>query len=118
MLLFKEWHIEPILKGTKTETRRQWKKCRVKVGSIHKCKTEIFTKKYFARVKILKTFQQKLRCMVMEDYSHEGGYTKEEFIDGWRAINGIYDKEETVWVVKFERIKDASENNKGKKILV
>lgn len=37
MLLFKREHIEPILSGQKSQTRRLWKKQRVKVGSIQKC---------------------------------------------------------------------------------
>ena len=37
MLLFKAEHVQFILDGRKTQTRRTWAKCRVKVGSVHKC---------------------------------------------------------------------------------
>lgn len=39
MLLFKPEHVQPILDGRKTQTRRIWKRCRVLVGSIHQCYT-------------------------------------------------------------------------------
>jgi hypothetical protein len=37
MLLFKAEHVPMILDGRKTQTRRAWKRCRVRVGSVHKC---------------------------------------------------------------------------------
>lgn len=105
MLLFKPEHVKPIQDGIKTATRRQWKKCRVKVGSVHLCKTKMLSKDYFAKVRIVKTYKQKLKHMVMEDYLAEGGYIKEEYINKWREINGTYDKDEIVWVVKFELVR-------------
>ncbi len=104
MLLFKPTHEKPIKTGLKTATRRRWKRCRVKVGSIHKCQTALFTKKYFAKVRILKTYQQPLLEMKRSDYQKEGGYTKASFVEAWKSINGSYDPLEVVWVVEFEKV--------------
>ena len=96
MLLFKSMHVEPVKSGFKTATRRQWARCRVKVGSIHKCQTKLFTKKHFARVRILAAYQQPLCDMRKSDYLAEGGYTKKTFIASWKSINGSYDPLESV----------------------
>lgn len=63
MLLFKHFHIPPILNGTKTVTRRYWKKPRIKVGSIQRCQTALFTQDYFAKVRITKVYAQPLKEM-------------------------------------------------------
>lgn len=44
-MLFKKEHKEMILNGTKTATRRVWKKPMVKVGGIYKCKLKMFSMK-------------------------------------------------------------------------
>ena len=81
-----------------------WQKCRVKLGSIHKCKTALFTKDYFAKVKIIRAYEERLGDMTPADYRKEGGYTKKSFIEVWKRINGSYDPNEFVWVVEFELI--------------
>ena len=104
MLLFKPKHEKPIKTNVKTATRRRWRRCRVKVGSIHKCQMKLFSKDYFAKVRILKAYQQPLCDMRAKDYKAEGGCTKQEFIDIWTKINGSYDPLEVVWVVEFETV--------------
>ena len=106
MLLFKPFHIDPILSGLKTETRRMWKKPRANVGAIHRCQTQMFTKDYFAQVKILKVYQERLGDIKRSDYRDEGGCTKETFIKAWTGINGNYDPDLVVYVIKFELVKE------------
>ena len=88
----------------KTATRRKWKKPRAKVGAIHQCKTELFSKDFFAKVTILKCYEEPLGKMKTSDYDKEGGYKKESFVDVWKEINGSYDPEQVVWVVEFELV--------------
>ena len=104
MLLFKPFHIGSIRSGQKTATRRRWKPCRVKVGSVQRCKTVLFKKGCFARVRIRRTYQQPLNEMRHEDYRKEGGCTKQSFIEAWKNINGSYDPLEVVWVIEFEKL--------------
>jgi len=109
VISFKQHHVKPILSGEKTATRRKWKKCRVRVGSVHQCKTgALFTKDYFARIRILKAYRERLGDMRRTDYRKEGGYTKKSFIEVWKQINGSYNPNERVWVVEFELIEEVN----------
>ncbi|WP_292409313.1 MULTISPECIES: hypothetical protein [unclassified Methanoculleus] len=53
MLLFKPYHVEAVILGRKTQTRRNWKKPRVKIGSRHLAKTVMLSPVWFARVELL-----------------------------------------------------------------
>jgi len=104
VLLFKPEHVEPILRGIKTQTRRTWKKPRVKVGGIYKAKTKLFSKEYFALIKVTGLRKERLGDITPEDAQAEGGYTVEEFKKVWQRIIGEWDPEQEVWVVEFEVI--------------
>jgi len=103
-MLFKPEHVEPILNGTKTATRRCWKKVMVKIGGVYKCKTEMFSKKYFARIRVKRMYGQILWAMTKEDVIKEGYSTKTEFKKVWKRINGKWEKNKIVWVVEFEKV--------------
>lgn len=104
MILFKHFHIFPILIGLKTQTRRTWKKARVKIGSTQQAKTEMLSKSYFARLRVLAIYQQRLGDMTDQDAWEEGGYTLEEYKKKFKEIYGFWDENFIVWVVKFELI--------------
>jgi hypothetical protein len=106
VLLFKPEHVAPILNGTKTQTRRVWKKPRVRIGSIHKAKTELFSNEHFALLRITGLRKERLGDISEEDARAEGGYTIEEFRKVWERINGRWDPEQEVWVVEFEVIRN------------
>jgi hypothetical protein len=101
-LLFKPEHVQPILNGIKTQTRRVWKKPRVKVGGIYKAKTKLFSKDYFTMLKVTGLRKERLGDISEEDAWAEGGYTVEEFRKVWERINGRWDPEQEIWVVEFE----------------
>ncbi len=109
MLLFKPEHVKPILEGRKTQTRRVWKKPRVKVGSIHKAKTRMFSKDYFALLKITGLRKERLGDITEEDVRAEGGYTVQEFKKVWERIHNSWNPEQEVWVVEFEVVKRVHE---------
>lgn len=104
MLLFKQEHIEPILTGEKTQTRRIWKKPRAKIGSVHLAKTKMLSKEYFAKLKILDVIQERLGDITEADAQAEGGYTVDTFIKVWVSINGLWEPDMMVYVVVFERV--------------
>jgi len=108
-LLFKPEHVPLILNKTKTETRRIWKRSRCKIGSIHKAKTEMLSKEYFAKLKILDCHREEFHCITEEDVQKEGGYTRRSYIKKFLEINPKIDELTihgqipfNVWVVKFE----------------
>lgn len=126
MLLFKPEHVEPILTGKKTETRRAWKKRRAKVGSVHLAKTNLLSKEYFTKLYIKNVRAERLRRIMHDDEAarREGYNNGMEFICAFARINklckepittkeeimelnkktGFLDKK--VYVVKFESLKD------------
>ncbi len=102
MLLFKPYHVFPVLAATlspmdplragcqvpKTETRRIWKKPRARVGAIHQCRTRMFSGKddYFGKVEIRDIYEQSLGEMDEGSARNEGGYTLPEYQHIWEVI--------------------------------
>lgn len=105
MLLFKEYHVDLILRGIKTQTRRIWKKNRCKPGTIHKAKTEMLSKESFAELHITDVHQEHLLDITEEDAMKEGGYSRKEFLEIWDEINPKTPSETNpnVYVVTFVR---------------
>lgn len=98
-LLFKEYHMQLILKGTKTATRRKHVNRR-RPGRVIRLKKS-YTLYWDVWIVITKAYRQKLGDMTEEDAQKEGGYTLEEFKKVWESINGKWDPEEEVWVYEF-----------------
>nr|WP_321349737.1 ASCH domain-containing protein [uncultured Methanoregula sp.] len=102
MLLFKPYHVAPIIDHNKTETRRIWKKRRAKPGSIHFCRLA-FDHNYFAQVRILDVYEQTLGEMTAEAAKNEGGYTLCEYARLWQIINKTpLNPLEEVYVVEMQ----------------
>ena len=116
-MLFKPKHKEMILNGTKTATRRVWKKPMVKVGGIYKCKLKMLSKKSFAKIKVIKLYKQRLYEMTSEDTKKEGYNNLKEFEKIWIEINGNWNNRLTghwngnlvVDVIEFELLKQSKE---------
>ena len=116
MLLFKKEHIKPILSGLKTQTRRCWSRRRVIPGTIHKAKTLMLSKDYFAKLRILdlqvKSFDEAIFNISLKDARAEGYLTKEAFILKFFEINKTridstkYFLLDKIWIVTFEVVKD------------
>ena len=103
-MLFKPEHEEMILERRKTATRRMWKKPRVKVGGIYKCKKIMLSKDYFAKIKVIKLFKQKLKYMGEGDALKEGYHSLDVFQDIWVKINGNWNQEAEPYVIEFELV--------------
>lgn len=101
-MLFKKEHKDMILSGEKIATRRVWKRPMVKVGGIYQAKLKLFSKGYFAKIKVTKLYKQRLGDMTQEDYIKEGYLWQYQFIDVWKELNGNYNPYEEVDVVEFE----------------
>ncbi len=142
MLLFKAECVPMILSRKKTQTRRLWKKPRVKVGSIQKCysgglpisKCKVCegygyqTPKCracngtgllqpFARVKILRVWQEYLTSISEDDAHAEGYESSKVYLDAFCHINHIesaklamlvYDP--TVYALEFKLVLGEGDN--------
>lgn len=112
MLLFKPEHVQLILDGIKTQTRRNWKKKRCNVGAIHKAKTKMLSKKYFAKLKILRVWEEHLGEITEEDSKAEGYKNREEYLKAYLEINKIEGPDQVdalnsyVWCVEFRKTPD------------
>lgn len=109
MILFKDYHIKPILRGRKTQTRRLWPKGpRAKVGAVHLVKTELFSKEHHCKIKILDVHQERLGDISADDVYAEGYSSIDEYVDAWIEINGSFDPDQLVYVVAFEVLAEAT----------
>jgi hypothetical protein len=114
-MLFKPEHIKMILEGTKTATRRNWKKrmVMVRVGGIYKVKTKMLSKEYACTIRVLKLYKQRLGDMEHEDAVKEGYKNTHDFCRMWIKINGHWDSTNIVEVIEFEKVAE-SEGKDGK----
>jgi len=105
-MLFKERHVGPIERGEKTQTRRVWKRCHVRVGGTYPVQLRMFAKNADALgwIRVLELRDERLGDLSREDAMAEGGYSQMEFYDVWAAINGRFDENATVTVVTFEYV--------------
>ncbi len=105
MILFHPEHVQPILDDLKIKTRRLGER-RWNVNSIHKAKTAMISKDYFALLRILTLHREPLGAMTEKDAWDEGGYTLSGYKKEWEKINGqgSWDPALVIWVVQFERV--------------
>jgi len=96
--------MDAIVKGRKTQTRRDHKRARAKVGAVHQCRTTLFGEP-FAHIKILRVWQERLKDISQEDVNAEGLWplSRQEFIEGFLEITkGKVTRESVLWCYEFE----------------
>ncbi len=133
MILFKKYHVKPILCGLKICTRRSGLK-RWNKGSIHEAKINYNSDSCFASLKIIgEPYREKLSLITSVSANHEGGYTihecKDKFMNKkmvkdicskchnhdtcfqivWVEINGEWNPEDVAWVVYFKCLTKAND---------
>jgi hypothetical protein len=107
VILFKPEHVDIILCGKKTQTRRLGKR-RWKVGALHACYTRPpFAKggaEPFCRVRILSVRREILGYIDDNDVRAEGYGDFAGFLDAFFHINPKASGGLMVWVVEFELV--------------
>ena len=87
-MLFKKWHIELILAGRKTQTRRlPDKSANYHVGRVYGIRDRWFSKPE-AHILITRKFRQRLGDISLEDVGKEGYSSLEEFQRAWEEVHG------------------------------
>jgi len=105
--MFSEEHLEQVISGEKTQTRRLWDTPRLKPGNSYRAVTNesgsLFTPREEAPAYVLvkDVYQEPLGDITEKDANAEGGYTRKEFIQIWEEINDVWDPETLVWVIEF-----------------
>ena len=87
-MFFKKWHIELILSGRKTQTRRlPGKSANYQVGRVYGIRDRWFSKPE-AHILITHKFRQRLGDISLEDVGKEGYSSLEEFQRAWEEAHG------------------------------
>jgi hypothetical protein len=86
MALFKRKHVELILQGRKTQTRRihshEWK-----LGRVYGVRDKLFGKPV-AYIMVIRKFRQRLGDISAEDVRKEGYSSLQEFQRAWEQVHG------------------------------
>jgi len=104
VILFKTEMVDLIRSGNKTQTRRFWRRPRVKAGSVHQVKTSYYHKTDL-RIRILRVWEQPLDHMTEAEAQAEGFESWAYFM---AYINKIIGKRDTIaegrrcYAVEFE----------------
>jgi len=105
MILFKAQHVEPILAGRKTQTRRKGP-LRWLVGSVQQCRCG-FQVPPFTHVRILRRWQERLGDISEADARAEGYGSRDAYFLAFRMIHRDYcDRDEVVACYEFEVIRE------------
>jgi ParB/RepB/Spo0J family partition protein len=102
-LPFRLSHLDPILKGTKTQTSRKGiPSSNIREGAtIHAAVWE----PNVATLKVTSIRRKRLGDFTEEDAKKEGGYTLAGFRETWKKIHGNWNGDDYVYVIGFERVK-------------
>lgn len=101
VILFKPEHVQPIKFHQKVETRRVWKNQRVKEGKVYQARTKLFGTA-FTYLRILAVRKERLAEIDAIGAIAEGYRSVEEFQQAWIRINGEWDPDIEVYVVRFK----------------
>jgi ParB family chromosome partitioning protein len=94
---------EPLLRGVKTQTSRtSVPDPKIKAGAIVRV---AIWEPHVADLRISSVERKRLKYFDEEDAKREGGYTLEHFKKLWKKTGGIWDEDQLVYVIHFEKIK-------------
>lgn len=105
MILFEPEHVQLILQGIKTQTRRTGKH-RWKIGAIRQAKTGYKKDSEFAKIRILAVRQERLVDISESDALAEGYKSIREYMDVFIRIYGSWNGKSMVWVIDFELVNE------------
>lgn len=88
-MLFKDYHIWPLMLGLKTQTRRVWKKVHAKVGRQYDITHKMFysPEDVVGRIYVTDVSQSNLMRMTEQDAMAEGGYDLKSYCEVITEIN-------------------------------
>jgi hypothetical protein len=108
VLIFDSVFVESILEGKKTATRRAWKECNLRVGSIQTLMCYYSKYGIFGKARIESISKQKLCDMTEDDARKEGFESLAKFKEYWKRF-GDWKPQEEVWVIGFALLQEESQ---------
>ena len=102
MLLFKKDLVPLIIEKRKWQTRRVWKRRRVRPGSMQKAKTQMLSSDWFAVLPITRVWRQRLGNITEAEAHAEGFSSLAEFKEYWTRLHGKFDPDLEVFAVEWD----------------
>ena len=99
MPIFKPKHLNLILQGTKTQTRRI-SRYRLKIGKAYAVRSKMLEPAQ-AKIVITRAWRQQLRNLTPEDIRKEGFNNFTEFRQAWIEIYGTWNPDQIVTAYEF-----------------
>jgi len=99
MPIFKRKHLNLILQGKKTQTRRI-SRYRLKIGKAYAIRSKMLEPAQ-ARIVITRAWRQQLRDLTPEDVRKEGFNSFTEFRQAWIQIYGTWNPDQIVTAYEF-----------------
>jgi hypothetical protein len=99
MPIFKPKHLNLILQGTKTQTRRI-SRYRLKIGKAYAVRSKMLEPAQ-ARIVIIRAWRQQLRDLTPEEVRKEGFNSFTEFRKAWTDIYGSWNPDQIVTAYEF-----------------
>jgi len=99
MPIFKRKHLNLILQGTKTQTRRI-SRYKLKIGKAYAIRSKMLEPAQ-ARIIITRAWKQQLRNLTPEDIHKEGFNSFTEFRQAWIDIYGSWNPDQIVTAYEF-----------------
>ena len=99
MPIFKPKHLNLILQGKKTQTRRI-SRYRLKIGKAYAARSKMLEPEQ-ARIVIIRAWRQQLRNLTPEDIRKEGFNNFTEFRQAWKEIYGTWNPDQIVTAYEF-----------------
>lgn len=100
MLLFKPYHVDMILEGLKTQTRRSENQ-KFRTNSLHWAQLNYTGESRFAQLRIKRVRKEELGQISDIDAQKEGYASREEFREAWITLFGTWNERTLVTVVDF-----------------
>jgi hypothetical protein len=107
MILFQKEYIDDIKNGKKRFTiRKGYRGYRYKINSIHKCKTKLFSKEYFARIRIKSLVFKKFYELDEQDAKDDLFISINEMKKRLQELNGKIPDDTMMTKINFELVKE------------
>jgi len=113
MPIFKPKHLNLILQGTKTQTRRTGR-YRLKIGKVYAVRSKMLEPAQ-ARIVITRAWRQQLRNLTPEDVRKEGFNSFTEFRQAWIDIYGSWNPDQIVAAYEFRLLTQKQKYRPGRK---
>ena len=95
-MVFNHRHYKAVLDGNKTQATRRRPDPQIQQGSMVRAAVN-----HFADLEIMGIDRKRLSEFSEADARREGDYTLAEFKDYWRRVNGEWNPDEVVYLIRF-----------------